>query len=87
MEAVGDHAEVAKVHPVDEQVEGRGIGEGQEEDRMVGGAGHEAGLTIWWDTRGRAGCWRLVGEHEIEGEGAAEETAKEGRVGGEVVHV
>lgn len=87
VEAVGYFGQVAKVHPVCEKMEGRWIGEGQEEDRVVGRGGHQPGLTIRGDACGGAGRWWCLGVHEIEGEGTAEETAEIRRVRGQVVHV
>ena len=42
VQALLDEREVAEVHPVHEQVEATRIGDGEEEDGVVGGAGHQA---------------------------------------------
>lgn len=46
-----DVGKVAKVHPVDEEVEGGGIWDGEEEDGVVWGAGHETRQTVSGDGR------------------------------------
>ena len=85
METVLDEGEVAKVHPVDEEMEGGGVWDGEEEDGVVRGAGHETGETVGRDGAGGGGWIGRV--HEIEGEGGAEEAAEIGGMGGEIVHV
>lgn len=71
MEAVLDEGEIAKVHPVNEEVEGGGIWDGEKDDGVVWGAGHEAGETIRGHRGGGGGGW-IRGIHEIERESPAE---------------
>lgn len=56
METFLDVGKVAKVHPVNEEMEGGGVGDGEEEDGVVWGAGHETGKTICRD-RAAGGRW------------------------------
>lgn len=74
-----DGGEVAKVHPVDEEVHGARVGHGQEEDGVVWGARHQTREAVGGDAGG--GCGWGGGEHEIEWQGATEEAPEVAGVG------
>lgn len=81
MQTIVYQPRLAKVYPVHEEMERRRVRHGEEQDGVVGWTGQEPREAVGGD--GEAGG----GWDEIEGAGAAEESAEVGGVGREVVCV